>query len=219
MNALATGSLSPAEIAASCESIGRNCEFGLVQREFGLEPIHLLRWAGSQMPGLVAAFENGFEGLADEMTGTREETPEGHPHSRWMLTCQRYGIAFHVEAPREANHGAEAGEASAKRLRWMADRLLQGVADNERVLIYSSRHVTSAADCAALVAAIRRHGEAPVLLVGQTPDGRGLVGTTRWPAVWFADMPSVTRMDWAGGADIPAWTKMLKNFAAAIEHV
>lgn len=213
------GPLSPAEIAASCESIGRNCEFGLAQREFGLEPIHLLRWAGSQMPGLVAAFENGFDGLGEEMTGAREETPEGHPHSRWMLTCQRYGIAFHVEAPREAGGPEQAGAASMKRIRWQADRLLAGIAESERILVYSSRQVRDPLDCEALVLAIRGHGHAPILLVGQADGAVGGVARTRWPGVWFATMPMLTRMDWAGGADTDLWTNVLSNFAEAIQMV
>ena len=45
------------------ESLGQNCEFGLVQRRCGSEPLGLLRFASTPLPHLLAAFEGGFEGL------------------------------------------------------------------------------------------------------------------------------------------------------------
>lgn len=211
--------LRPPELAAACESIGRNCEFGLVQRNLGLEPIHLLRWAGSQMPGLVAAFENGFADLADEMTGHSEEAPVGHAHSRWMLTCQRYGIAFHVEAPKEAEGPEQAGAASMRRLRWQASHLLTGIASCERILVYASRQISTPDQCAGLVEAIRRHGKTPILLVGQAAGASGDVTPTSWSGVWFASTPMLTRVDWAAGVDQSAWMRILENFADVIHRM
>src|SRR5690348_3255112 len=52
------------------ESLGDNCEFGLVQRQAGAEPLGLLRFTGIFLPievrlqKLVAALEHRFEGLA-----------------------------------------------------------------------------------------------------------------------------------------------------------
>jgi hypothetical protein len=55
------------DIAARCESIGRNCEFGLVQRNLNLEPVSLLRWAGSETPaGLIDGLHHDFAGLAEK---------------------------------------------------------------------------------------------------------------------------------------------------------
>ena len=37
------------EMLLEFESLGDNCEFGLVQRHFGAEPISLLRFAGFEI--------------------------------------------------------------------------------------------------------------------------------------------------------------------------
>jgi hypothetical protein len=50
-------------------ALGDNCEFGLVQRHCGAEPIDLLRFAGLHIPiedrlaALTKAVTVGFEGL------------------------------------------------------------------------------------------------------------------------------------------------------------
>jgi hypothetical protein len=54
-------------------SFGDNCEFGLVQREVGAEPIDLLRFAGLYIPTghlavLTDAITKGFEGLGQPGT-------------------------------------------------------------------------------------------------------------------------------------------------------
>src|SRR5215471_8231464 len=88
------------DIAARCESLGRNCEFGLVQRNLGLEPISLLRWAGAKdrgVDGLVDGLRDGFAGLAEAMDGA-VIPPDGPPdHRHWWLTCCRYGLEFHTD--------------------------------------------------------------------------------------------------------------------------
>lgn len=55
-----------AEILGQFESLGDNCEFGLVQRIGGIEPLGLLRFAGFHIPveyrlnRLLDALERGF---------------------------------------------------------------------------------------------------------------------------------------------------------------
>ena len=51
-------------VAARCESIGRHCEFGFVQRKLGLEPTSLLRWAKTTRDHITAGLQFAFDGLA-----------------------------------------------------------------------------------------------------------------------------------------------------------
>jgi len=58
------------------QSLGDNCEFGLVQRRGGAEPLELLRFAGIFLPieirleKLAAALERKFDGLGEAETMT-----------------------------------------------------------------------------------------------------------------------------------------------------
>jgi hypothetical protein len=53
------------ELMMCFESIGENCEFGLVQRRCGAEPLGLFRFASAPLPKLLAGLEARFEGLSD----------------------------------------------------------------------------------------------------------------------------------------------------------
>ena len=55
------------------ESMGHNCEFGLVQRHFGAEPLGLLRWNAISVEDVILGIEQQFEGVGN---------PERHPTQR-----------------------------------------------------------------------------------------------------------------------------------------
>ncbi len=56
---------SDAELLCHFESLGRNCEFGFVQRLSGAEPMGLLRFAGMSFDALVQALNTRFAGIAE----------------------------------------------------------------------------------------------------------------------------------------------------------
>src|SRR4051794_33399291 len=98
-------------LAARCESIGRNCEFGLVQRSFGLEPIGLLRWAASPLAALTQAFQGQFAGLGKDMD------LEVDTQTEWLATDRDTGLLFHTHclSDRSEEH---ARKQEARRLPW-----------------------------------------------------------------------------------------------------
>jgi hypothetical protein len=57
--------ISDRDLVLNFESIGDNCEFGLVQRMAGAEPLGLLRFSSTPLPLLVRALRARFDGLAD----------------------------------------------------------------------------------------------------------------------------------------------------------
>ena len=65
------------EIIAQFESIGDNCEFGLVQRYFGAEPVSLFRFSALESSRLIELLDVGLEPLGDpEHTKIIEEAGE-----------------------------------------------------------------------------------------------------------------------------------------------
>lgn len=77
------------------ESLGQNCEFGLVQRRCGAEPIGLLRFSGIFMPQLLDGLSSRFDGVADP---AMIELRPGHggPAPEIMLYHRRYDLAQHT---------------------------------------------------------------------------------------------------------------------------
>ena len=86
------------ELMMQFESLGADpggCEFGLVQRTFGAEPLGLLRWATIGAANLTDALNVGFEGVGDPANtelavaaqGTREE---------YTVRDRRFGMLMHT---------------------------------------------------------------------------------------------------------------------------
>ncbi len=60
------------------ESLGDNCEFGLVQRHFGAEPLGLFRFAGLRPETQVDLIQEKFERLGDPAHSFVKETPDDY---------------------------------------------------------------------------------------------------------------------------------------------
>ncbi len=71
------------------ESLGANCEFGLLQRRFGAEPLGLLRFAATRPRTLLILLRSEFEGVGDPAAMTLLTNPRDfrlrHESSRLTL--------------------------------------------------------------------------------------------------------------------------------------
>ena len=71
------------------ESLGDNCEFGFVQRTFGVEASGLLRWAVSPPDALALAIEGRFSGIFEY------ENLVPNQNSAGMVFDNATGFSFH----------------------------------------------------------------------------------------------------------------------------
>ena len=156
-------------------ALGDDCELGLVQREFGAEPMDLLRWAGTDIARLVLGLCRRFGGVGDPARTRLEfREDEGEYRLRDPLyfgqhtwTYGRLADAAEEEAMRLAG---------AARLRLMARKLLADIAAGQRILVFaSSRSGLERPAMEALLAAVRGCGPAPLLCVVRAPQP-GMVG-------------------------------------------
>ncbi len=201
------------ELAArSCESLGRNCEFGLVQRYCQTEPISLLRWSGAPLEGLINGLNNDFAGLMETATG--EGSPRILPKERqkfWWLTCDRYNIQVHTGESFQRCSVEQAAQNVRRRLRWLAGKLMDDIRSGEKVFIYSSAEITDVGQASVLIEAFRRcGGPGPLVIVGQGgQDALRQAGDN----VWFARIPRLTSPGNATGVDLGAWLPVLASIS------
>ena len=73
------------------ESIGDNCELGLVQRQAGAEPLGLLRFAGTPLRNLVRALHARFANIADP-AHVRLNAENGE----YMVKLTKYDFTYHA---------------------------------------------------------------------------------------------------------------------------
>jgi hypothetical protein len=190
-------------MGASIESIGRNCEFGAIQHDhLGVDPISLLRWAGSSLPLLTEALRNGFAGFTDEMTGHGVPPWEPPERQHWWLTDARYDMVFHTHEGVATTPLARAVEKTRPRLLKLRDMLLESIEAGDKLFLYSDKTLTSPAGAAALFDAFAALGPSFLLLVLANP---GKAGT----AAYVDDRFIVGYVDFlteAGQANTYRWT-------------
>ncbi len=85
--------MSPDKFILNFESLGNNCEFGLVQRRCGAEPLSLLRFSNIQLPSLLRGLDVGFQDLAEN---PEIEFRVNSGTAEYMVYEKRYQLNFHT---------------------------------------------------------------------------------------------------------------------------
>jgi|GEM_PF-2855833 len=146
------------------ESLGDNCEFGLIQRNAEMEPLGLFRFAGISLDRLIDGLHDSFAGLGDE--GTVTHYLGGTPGTQeYMIRDSVYGIQYHsglkeTEAEPDAVLARE-----IVRLRFLKRKLLEDLRDGTKIWVWRGYHIVDRARLDPLMAALRAHGPNRLLWV------------------------------------------------------
>jgi tetratricopeptide (TPR) repeat protein len=211
------------QVVMQFESLGGDserggCEFGLFQREYGAEPLALLRWSTMRHFEIIPALEAEFEGVGlPENTDLVLGPPENDPE--YFTTDKRFGMRMHsfvraAEVPFDTMY-----RQVCRRLQFLRDKLLADLREAEKIFVYNS-YPDDLTDeqIDHLFEAIRRYGNAtllyvrsasdmcpegtvierkPGLLIGHidspTKSGRSAIGAQPWPA-WAKICPQALRL-------------------------
>lgn len=154
------------------ESLGDNCEFGMVQREGGAEPLGLLRFNGIRVPEkerpgrLVVALERRFEGLGDP--GTCVIVPE---EVELFVSESRYDLWYHAGI----KTGHEDLEAEARRqgtrLKFLCRKFFEDLENGDKILVWRSSATTRREQVQPLMDVLRRLGPNTLLWVTEADAG------------------------------------------------
>ncbi len=134
-----------AELMMKFESLGDNCEFGLVQRAGGAEPMGLLRFADLHIPiehrlgKLIAALHEGFKGLG--AAGTVKLHTAGD-NREFIVTETVFQLAYHTGLHEGQIDADELLRQEFKRLPFLARKLLDDLGSAEKIWVWRS-HVTN----------------------------------------------------------------------------
>jgi len=150
------------ELVMQFESLGENCEFGLVQRRCGAEPLGLLRFASAPLPVLLAGLRARFEGLGepDEIDIRVSENQQ-----EYLVVDKRFGFLYHPwvlvgEADPEAIRQRE-----VKRLPFLRRKLLEDLDEARKIFVYRGMRQQPQVLVMRLVEALRAYGPADLLWV------------------------------------------------------
>jgi len=145
---------------------GHGCEFGIFQREFGAEPLGLLRWADLGHEALTEALETGFEGV-----GLPEQTelfvPPSTGRGEYWTRDKRYWMAMRTFIPADEITEDKMFERVCRRLQFLKRKMIEDLAGASKIFVYKviARNLTDE-EFGRIHRAMRRYGENTLLYVG-----------------------------------------------------
>lgn len=159
------------------ESLGENCEFGLVQRRCGAEPLGLFRFSSAPLPNLLSALEARFEGFGDRDKVAVELSSNGR---EYMVHDRSYGFLYHAWVLADEMQPEEIREREVRRLPLLTRKLLEDLASGRKLLVVRGMDQPLEADRVAQLLALLR-GYGPNTLLWVVPaDSEHPQGTVEW---------------------------------------
>lgn len=154
------------------ESLGADCEFGLVQRRFGAEPLGLLRFNSVQLGGLLQALAHRFEDM-----GASEHTElMVLRNGEYFIRDRRFGLAMHTFLFKWNEDGDRLLAKFCRRVAFLKDKLLEDLAEGRKTFVFLSSTLR-VEELLMLHAALRRLGD--VALLHARPIGASMRGFPR----------------------------------------
>ena len=145
------------ELMLAFESLGDNCEFGLLQRRAGVEPLGLLRFAGVSLGKLVTALQARFDGLGTTKTVT--VYPAGEPGRRELMVHETFLDTRYHTFIREGELDAdELCKREARRLAFLRRKMLEDLAVGAKIWVWRESGMTDPSRLQPLLDILRAYG-------------------------------------------------------------
>jgi hypothetical protein len=164
------------ELMLRFESIGENCEFGLVQRRCGAEPLGLFRFASAPLPKLLAGLAARFEGLSNPDNLEVKLSGNGR---EYLVTDKKFQLLYHAWVLADEMTAPEVHQREVRRLPLLSRKFLEDLNEAKKVFVYHGMEPLSEADANRLLAALRRYGPNTLLWV-EMADAEHAPGSVAW---------------------------------------
>jgi tetratricopeptide (TPR) repeat protein len=120
------------------ESLGDDCEFGIVQRRYGAEPLGLLRWNKAPFEALLAAVSERFADMGEPEHTELSPTSNGE----YYIRDRRWGLGMHTFIFAGQESFDSLYPKICRRVQYLRDKLITDLRDAEKIFVFKSEHVT-----------------------------------------------------------------------------
>jgi hypothetical protein len=213
------------DIMLRFESLGDNCEFGLVQRRAGAEPLDFLRFAGFYVAAedllqqTIKALTNEFSGIGDPTSIVCELHGDRQPRE-YMIRDVEWRLMYHSGLHEDEIDPDVLRSQQGPALCFRRRVILANMKAAERVFVWKSSVGSPESKVRELLACLKRHGPNLLLWVSIEDDDHpaGLVeyagsGLLKGYVRRFAPYAA------AEDIEFESWYAMCRNAAAAADRL
>jgi Glycosyltransferase 61 len=162
------------ELMLEFESLGENCDFGLMQRHTGAEPLGLYRFSGTNLDQLIRTLSDEFKDVGNPenfrivITGKK-------PHQEYMIADKSIG-GYHTFISPDRMTEAELRTHQARHLTFLRRKILEDLKVGGKIWVWKEAVASSSERILALLETLRRFGPNRLLWVsladGKNPPGK-----------------------------------------------
>ena len=163
--------LDDRDLMMQFEGMGCNCDFGMVQRDCGAEPLGLLRFAAVPFDCLLQGLATRFEGVGKPENTVFSVRP--HPRPEYWVGDTRLDLLMHTFIyPEDVSPEQERQlfDKQCKRLAFLAGKLVGDLESAEKIFVYQLHEMLTEEQMRRLFAAVRDYGDNILLCVGPSDD-------------------------------------------------
>jgi hypothetical protein len=161
--------MDPKALFDAFQSLGDNCELGLVQKHYRSNLLGLFKFASTPIDGLVAALRSGFRDLTSpECIEIRELKGPEEGQRELFLVSRTYGILFHIGL-RTIVEQEKLKTLEARRLELLVDGFKEDLEQAEKIFVYKTNTIAQTR-IEELVAEMRAFGPTMLLWVTVATD-------------------------------------------------
>jgi hypothetical protein len=151
------------------ESLGHNCEFGLMQRGWGSEPLGLLRFGGIEPDALLRGLETGFAGIGQEQN-LEIRARQLNDRQEYIARDRVHALDIHTDRYADTEAIRKVAGRVAPRLQFLA-RLFNGrLADGGRIGVLHHPAIAGQAQALPVLARLAGLGNNALLYVTESAD-------------------------------------------------
>jgi hypothetical protein len=156
--------LSRSALVVKFESLGHNCEFGMVQRLCDAEPLGLLRFSGIKLANLLRGLATEFEGLGGRDSITHTFWQE-NSNPEYIIVENMFDLQYHSGCHRREMDAEDLYRRESLRLQFYRRKLLEDLASGEKIFVFHWHGSLMTREIMPLFAALREKGRNTLLWV------------------------------------------------------